>query len=201
MPQSATSSHVFARLSPWTARLALLAEHESAGEPDDSITALVTILVEPLFDTPYSDGSSHYARFLERVRNHPVMAELTLTAEQWPATRADFEVYWNTACGWIQMDDHIREFLLYIVDLKMINIVPRIILAPLLRFLTIGFLAPVFRDNLGLEWSATDQRRFEHLFLFVSFVNRFLPKFVRTHNYTVLMTDLRWRLKHKKPLI
>ncbi len=69
------------------ARLALLAEHESAGEPDDSITALVTILVEPLFDTPYADGSSHYARFLERVRNHAVMAELTLTAEQWPATR------------------------------------------------------------------------------------------------------------------
>ena len=68
------------------ARLTLLAEHESAGEPDDSITALVAILVEPLFDT-YSDGSSHYARFLERVRNHPVMAELTLTAEQWPATR------------------------------------------------------------------------------------------------------------------
>ena len=50
-------------------------------------SSLVAILVEPLFDTPYSDGSSHYARFLERVRNHPVMAELTLTAEQWPATR------------------------------------------------------------------------------------------------------------------
>ncbi|WP_208103617.1 TetR family transcriptional regulator [Mycolicibacterium sp. CBMA 226] len=69
------------------ARLALLAEYESAGASDGSITALVAILVEPLFDTPYADGSSHYARFLERVRNHPVMAELTLTAEQWPATR------------------------------------------------------------------------------------------------------------------
>lgn len=69
------------------ARLALLAEHESNGKPDDNIAVLVTILVEPLFDTPYSDGSSHYARFLERVRSHPVMAELTLTAEQWPATR------------------------------------------------------------------------------------------------------------------
>ncbi len=69
------------------ARLTLLAEHEGAGEPDDSVAALVKILVEPLFDTPYSDGSSHYARFLERVRNHAVMAELTVTAEQWPATR------------------------------------------------------------------------------------------------------------------
>ena len=131
----------------------------------------------------------------------PLGTTLQVLEDQWPATRADFEAYWNTACTRIQMDDHIREFLLQIVDLKMINIVPRIILAPLLRFLTIGFLAPVFRENLGVEWSSTDQRRFEHLFLFVSFVNRFLPRFVRTHNYAVLMADLRWRLKHKKPLI
>jgi uncharacterized protein (DUF2236 family) len=109
--------------------------------------------------------------------------------------------YWNTARARIQMDDYIREFLLKIVDLKMINIVPRIILAPLLRFLTLGFLAPVFRDNLGVAWTDADQRRFEHLFLFVSFVNRFLPKFVRTHNYAVLMADLRWRPKRNKRLL
>ncbi|WP_162460443.1 MULTISPECIES: TetR family transcriptional regulator [unclassified Mycolicibacterium] len=69
------------------ARLALLAEYESVGKPDDTIAALVAILVEPLFEAPYADGSRHYARFLERVRNHPVMAELALTADQWPATR------------------------------------------------------------------------------------------------------------------
>ncbi|MCX8560575.1 TetR family transcriptional regulator [Mycolicibacterium mucogenicum] len=69
------------------ARLALLAEHEAAERPGDDVAALVTILVEPLFDTPYSDGSCHYARFLERVRNHPVMADLTFAGDQWPATR------------------------------------------------------------------------------------------------------------------
>jgi uncharacterized protein (DUF2236 family) len=131
----------------------------------------------------------------------PLGTTLQVREEQWPASRQEFEVYWNTACERIQMDDNIREFLLKIVDLKMINIVPRVFLAPLLRFLTLGFLAPVFRDNLGVDWTEADQRRFEHLFLFVSFVNRFLPKFVRTHNYAVLMADLRWRLKHNKPLI
>ena len=51
------------------------------------MATLVAIVVEPLFDTPYSDGSTHYARFLERVRNHPVMADRAFAAEQWPATR------------------------------------------------------------------------------------------------------------------
>ncbi|MDY6995725.1 MAG: oxygenase MpaB family protein [Actinomycetota bacterium] len=131
----------------------------------------------------------------------PLGTTLQVHEDQWPTTRKEFEQYWNTACARIEMDDFIREFLLKIVDLKMINIVPRIVLAPLLRFLTIGFLAPVFRENLRVEWTDTDQRRFEHLFLFVSFVNRFIPKFIRTHNYAVLMTDLRWRLKRNKPLI
>jgi len=46
-----------------------------------------------------------------------------------------------------------------------------------------------------------DRRRFEHLFLFVSFVNRFIPKSLRTMNYRVLMADLRHRIKRDKALI
>lgn len=41
----------------------------------------------------------------------------------------------------------------------------------------------------------------EHLFLFVSFVNRFLPRFIRTYNYTVLMKDLRRRIKRQKSIL
>ena len=43
----------------------------------------------------------------------------------------------------------------------------------LLKFLTVGFLAPVFRDALGVQWSDGKQRHFERLFLLVAFVNRF----------------------------
>ncbi len=85
----------------------------------------------------------------------PLGTTLQVDEDQWPKSRKDFEDYWNTACARIEMDYYIREFLLKIVDLKMINTVSRIVLAPLLRFLTIGFLAPVFRDNLGVEWTPT----------------------------------------------
>lgn len=69
------------------ARLVLLAEHESAARSEDDIAALVTILVSPMFDVPYRDGSTHYARFLERVRNHPAMKDRDIAIDQWPATR------------------------------------------------------------------------------------------------------------------
>lgn len=131
----------------------------------------------------------------------PIGTTLQVTEEMWPASRADFDVYWNTACERIQIDDFVGDFLCDLIDLKMINVVPRVLLAPLLRFLTIGFLAPIFREQLGVAWTETDRRRFEHLFLFVSYVNRFIPKWLRTYNYAVLMKDLRWRLKRKKPLI
>jgi uncharacterized protein (DUF2236 family) len=93
-----------------------------------------------------------------------------VTADQWPATRAEFTDYWNRACGQVVIDDHIRAYLMRLVDLKMINWPLRITFAPLLRFLTIGSLAR-FPEQMQLSWSAVDQRRFENLFVFVAFVN------------------------------
>ena len=126
---------------------------------------------------------------------------LQVLEEMWPATRADFDAYWNTACGRVEMTPFVRDYLMVLVELRMINWPMRLMLAPLLRFLTIGFLAPVFRDAMELEWTDTDRRRFEHLFLFVAFVNRFLPKSLRNGNYAVLMKDLRRRIRRKKALI
>jgi|SRR5690625_2357452 len=126
---------------------------------------------------------------------------LQVTDDQWPATRAEFDDYWNATCEHLEMDDVVRDYLLRLVNLKMINPLLRLFFAPLLRFLTIGFLAPRFRELLGVQWSATEQRQFENLFLFVSFVNRFLPKFLRTFSYSLLMSDLRRRLRRHKSLI
>lgn len=131
----------------------------------------------------------------------PIGTTLQVAEDQWPATRAEFDVYWNTACERVQLDEYIRDYAMRLIDLRMINWPMRMLLAPLLRFLSIGFLAPIFREQIGLEWSEDDRRRFEHLFLFVSFVNRFIPRFLRNMNYSLLMRDLRWRLRTGRPLI
>lgn len=126
---------------------------------------------------------------------------LQVTEEMWPTTRADFDVYWNRGCERVVFDEASKKFIDDLVGLKMINLPMRLIFRNLLKFLTIGTLPPYFRDQLGYEWSEADRRRFEHLFVFVSFVNRFIPKFIRHGGSHALMVDLRRRLKTDRNII
>jgi uncharacterized protein (DUF2236 family) len=72
---------------------------------------------------------------------------------------------------------------------------------PLLKFLTVGFLAPVFRDAMGVQWSPMHQLWFESLFLTVAFVNRFLPVFIRQGGSYVLLADVRRRIRRRSSLV
>lgn len=65
-------------------RVALLAELERDGRGDD-LPSLVEILVLPLVETAYADGATHYGRFLERVREHPVVAGARQAVDGWPS--------------------------------------------------------------------------------------------------------------------
>jgi len=67
-------------------RMELLAGYEQA-EPADRVRDLVTVLVRPMFRSPYRHGSTHYARFLEKVRDHPAVVQAPLLSERSPATR------------------------------------------------------------------------------------------------------------------
>ena len=131
----------------------------------------------------------------------PLGTTLQVSEDQWPPTRAAFDDYWNTACQRVHFDDTVRAYLYDLIDLTMINPLLRAPFRGLLTFLTAGFLAPVFRDALGLAWSARKQRRFELLFRFVALVNRFLPSFLRQPGPHLLLADLRWRARHGKRLV
>ncbi|APE16736.1 hypothetical protein BOH72_17315 [Mycobacterium sp. WY10] len=131
----------------------------------------------------------------------PLGTTLQVTEDQWPPTRADFDDYWNTVCRRVHIDDTVRAYLFDLLDLKMINPLLRLPFRGLLKFLTAGFLAPVFRAELGLSWSRGKQRRFELLFRFVALVNRFLPSFIRQPGPHALLADLRWRARHGKRLV
>ena len=126
---------------------------------------------------------------------------LQVTEDQWPPTRADFDTYWAQACLHVMIDDHVRAYLLDLLNLKMINPVLALPFRPLLKFLTVGFLAPVFRDAMGVRWSAFKQRQFEWLFLLVAFVNRFLPVFIRQGGSYVLLEGVRRRVRAHRALV
>jgi uncharacterized protein (DUF2236 family) len=131
----------------------------------------------------------------------PLGTTLQVHEDQWPPTRAAFDDFWNTACQCVQIDNAVRAYLLDLINLKMINPLLRLPFRRLLKFLTAGFLAPMFRDALGLTWNANKQRRFEWLFRFVALVNRFLPSFIRQPGPYVLLADLRWRARRGKKLV
>ena len=61
----------------------LLSAHETSGS-DDTVIALLEILIRPMFEVPYAEGSTHYARFLEQVRRLPAVTEGLLSSERWP---------------------------------------------------------------------------------------------------------------------
>jgi uncharacterized protein (DUF2236 family) len=126
---------------------------------------------------------------------------LQVTEDQWPATRRDFDRYWNEACQRVVMDDVVRSYLRDLIDLRMVLTLLRPVFVPLLRFLTVGFLAPVFREALRVKWTPSQQRRFEYLFLMVAFVNRFLPKFIRQGGSYLLLADVRSRIRRRRNLI
>jgi uncharacterized protein (DUF2236 family) len=131
----------------------------------------------------------------------PLGTTLEVTEDQWPDTRAGFDDYWTKACGRVVIDETVRRYLLDMINLKMITPVLALPFRPLLKFLTAGFLAPVFRDALGVGWSETKQRWFERLFLFVAFGNRFLPGFIRQGGSYLLLADVRTRARNGRPLV
>lgn len=68
-------------------RLELLAEHEARGGADE-VRELVEILIRPMFHVPYETGSTHYARFLEQVRTHPLLSEpVNVNLQHWPGSK------------------------------------------------------------------------------------------------------------------
>ena len=131
----------------------------------------------------------------------PLGTTLQVTDDQWPATRAEFDTYWDDACRQVVIDPPVRAYLLDLINLRMINPLLGLPFRPLLKFLTVGFLAPVFRDALGVRWSRGKQRRFEWLFLLVAFVNRFLPAFIRQGGSFVVLADVRRRARAHSSLV
>jgi uncharacterized protein (DUF2236 family) len=126
---------------------------------------------------------------------------LQATEDQWPPTRVDFDTYWTDACRRVAVDERVRAYLTDLLNLKMINPVLALPFRPLLKFLTVGFLAPVFREAIGVRWSGPKQRLFEMLFLLVAFVNRFLPVFIRQGGSYVLLADVRRRVRDHRALV
>lgn len=134
----------------------------------------------------------HYAR---------LATTLQVPADRWPANRQAFQAYWQHALTRMRIDPAARAFLLYLTDLKPFPWPAPQLLGRLHRFITTGFLPPVFRTALGLKWNRRHQRVFDRALALTDGMSRRLPGPVRRLPLNLILADARRRIRSGRPLL
>lgn len=103
---------------------------------------------------------------------------LGMPAKLWPATRADFKVYWDQQIANLSVDATTRRVA---AELLAARNAPRWVRAamPVVRFLAAGLLPPEVRQMFQLEWSPGRERWLNRGYVLMRVVVRVAPKFIR----------------------
>jgi uncharacterized protein (DUF2236 family) len=151
-----------------------------------------TFLYGPVDDAAFQSLLGHCSSFA---------TTLQVSVSRWPQNRAAFEAYWATSMPDVRMDDVTRDYLRGIASLAFLPAPLARVLGPSHRFLTVGFLPPPFRDELGLPWTTRQQRRFERVVAGVRVLNRSLPRPLREFPWNLVEHDTRRRIAHGRPVL
>jgi uncharacterized protein (DUF2236 family) len=118
----------------------------------------------------------------------------------WPQDRGAFDAYWAQAVERVSIDEPVRQ---YLHSLMTREHLPRALRgSPRFNtWVTIGFLPARFRDEMQLEWTAKDEKRFTRLLACIGIVQRRLPMFVRRFPFNLLLWDMRLRIRFGRPLV
>jgi uncharacterized protein (DUF2236 family) len=112
----------------------------------------------------------------------------------WPPDRAAFERYWASAVAEIRIDPPVHDYLDRLMRLDYLPPPFRTALGPVNRFLTTGFLPPLFREQMRLRWTDRDQRQFACLMRLIASANRLLPSPISEFPFNACRQDLRMRI-------
>jgi uncharacterized protein (DUF2236 family) len=125
---------------------------------------------------------------------------LQVPDHMWPADRATFARYWQDTLARVSIDPTIRG---YLYDLVSRRHMPRALRgsARFNLFTTTGFLPPRFRDEMQLEWTDADERRFDRLLRRIGTWQRFAPGFLRRIPFNLFIWDLRFRIRFGRRLV
>lgn len=133
---------------------------------------------------------------------------LQVNEAMWPPDRAAFERYWASAVPEIEMDDVTRAYLqdiahmsFLVAPLGRIGALLRPLLRPIGRFMTLGYLPEPFRAELGLPWSAGDQRRFDSFIRVYAAGTRRLPRPLRRFPMNAYLADTRRRSRSGRSIV
>lgn len=154
--------------------------------------------------TLYKNGADLYTRFFgepdaetaDRIYRQSAIygTALQVKPDMWPATRAEFEQYWQRKLATLSVDDQVRAYIHALLrggDSPL----PVKALLPLNRFVTTGLLPDHLREDLRLSWGPIRQRGFDLFMTVVPPVYRLVPGPIRRLPSTYYLWDMRRRLR------
>lgn len=177
------------------AHVAVRSETYNAFDPELQLWVAATL---------YKNGADLYERFFgpmdeataDRVYRQSWVygTALQVKPEQWPATRAEFDEYWEHQLKTLEVDEKVRSF---VYDLMHGGEAPWFIKAmmPANRFFTAGLLPEQMREPLGMSWGPVRQQAFDAFMTVVPPVYRLVPGPVRRLPSTYYLWDMRRRLR------
>lgn len=119
---------------------------------------------------------------------------LQVRDEMWPADRAAFDEYWKRSLDELRIDPPVREHLYGVASMVFLPW-PLRLAGPLNLFATTGFLPAEFRRLMRLDWSASQQRRFEWLLSALRLADRLIPRRAWALGYRAYLWDMRFRAR------
>ncbi len=93
------------------------------------------------------------------------------------------------------MDDVSRKYLQDLTNLRGLPKPVRRLVGRTPVLLTLGWLPPEFRAELGLPWTARDEARFDRITRRLAWLNRSSPRFLRQLPMNLYLWDVRRRLR------
>ncbi|MGI9207765.1 MAG: oxygenase MpaB family protein [Rhodococcus sp. (in: high G+C Gram-positive bacteria)] len=160
--------------------------------------------------TLYRNGAEMYSRMfgelgdndLEHLYRQSAVYGTALQVKEhmWPATRADFEAYWDEKIASFEVDAKVRAFTRHLLSGGDAPLAVRALM-PLQRFMTIGLLPQRLREEFALPWSRRDQRRFDLFWKVFPPLYRLVPRPIRQLSATYYLRDMRRRMAAQQHLI
>lgn len=126
---------------------------------------------------------------------------LQMRPHQWPADRAAFQQFWDRNLAETVVDPPIRDYFYDLILLRNMPWLVRSWAGPAQRWVVAGLLPEHLRSQLGMTWSARDERRLRRIVATFGAVSRRLPRPLRAFPMNFYLWDMRRRIRKGRPLV
>jgi uncharacterized protein (DUF2236 family) len=120
---------------------------------------------------------------------------LQVPDRMWPPDRVAFDEYWKRTLDDLQIDPPVREHLRGVATMAFLPLPLRALAGPFNLFATTGFLAPEFRALMELDWSESQQGRFELMLSTLRVADKLIPHRFWLLLYQIYLWDMRFRAR------